>query len=219
MTCQACEDLIQLHLDGVASPGDLERHLYACPDCAAERLAIERLVEGVRRLRPPAVPADVTERITADVLADRRVQGEPDWRWRAAVAVFALAASVAISLVAWAVWPGQSPTLQPRVVAEQPASLRDSMAEAQSAVVALTSRTANETVETTSQLLPLVAPSDLEAMAAMAGPIDPAMEPLREATSGVGAAVAPVADSARRAVGLFFRDLPMGRAPGDKNPG
>jgi hypothetical protein len=217
MTCQACENLLQLHLDGVASPGDLERHLYACPDCAIERLAIERLIQGVPRLRPPAVPADVTERLVSVALAESMVRPEADWRWRVAVASFTLAASVALLLVAWAVWPTQSPHVQPQVAAEQPASLRDSMAEAQSAVVALTSRTANETVETTSQLLPLVAPGDLEA--AMAGPIDPAMEPLREATSGVGAAVAPVADSARRAVGLFFRDLPMGRAPGDKNPG
>jgi hypothetical protein len=217
MTCPACEALLQLHLDGAASPGDLERHLRACPDCAADRLAVERLVAGVSRLRPPAVPSEVTERLTALVLADETARPRPGWRWRAAVASLALAASVALVVTAWALWPAQPPVTQPRLVAdEQPPPLRDSMAEARSAVAALTTRTASETVETTSQLLPMVT---IEPMGPVAPPIEPAMEPFLEATSGVGAAVAPVADSARRAVGLFLRDLPLGRPPGDKNPG
>ncbi|MFO0841162.1 MAG: hypothetical protein U0797_02035 [Gemmataceae bacterium] len=214
MTCRACEELLQLHLDGVASPGDLERHLYACPTCAVERLVIERLLDGISRLRPPAVPPDVTERLVAAALAESAVRPEPAWRRHALAAGFSLAASVVVAITAWAWWPiaPPLPSISPAVVAAPPSPLRDSVAEAQLAVAALTSRTASETVETTSRLLPSVALDPME-------PTAPAVEPLLAASSGVGAAVAPVADSARRAVGLFLRDLPVARAPGDKNPG
>ncbi|MBY0229183.1 MAG: hypothetical protein K2W96_07900, partial [Gemmataceae bacterium] len=45
-------------------------------------------------------------------------------------------------------------------------------------------------------------------------PEPPSLGPLADAAGDVQAGLAPVADSARRAVNLFFRDLPMGRDPG-----
>lgn len=210
MTCRVREDLLQRHFDGDGSPGDLERHLDTCPACAAERAAITRFVNGLSRLRPPTVPPDLTDRVTAHVLAE--AMPRPFLRWRrVATATLAAAAVLAVAVGAWALRPTPS-TPAPAAIAELPAPLRGSVAEAQSAVVALTSRTATETVESTSRLLPNVSLDPSE-------PTAPAVDPLLEATSGVGAAVAPVADSARRAVGLFLRDLPMARASGDKNPG
>jgi hypothetical protein len=71
--------------------------------------------------------------------------------------------------------------------------------------VALTSRTADEAVGRTRGLLPRVS-----------GPIAPRAEDLlgapartlRGTAAGVTSGLAPLTDSARRAVGLFFRDLP-----------
>jgi hypothetical protein len=93
------------------------------------------------------------------------------------------------------------------------------MAEAGTAVVSLTSRTASETVDRTSVLFPLIQQTALESLDPMTTPLDPPLEPFREATAGVSAGLAPVADSARRAVGLFLRDLPVGRPATDKKPG
>jgi hypothetical protein len=79
------------------------------------------------------------------------------------------------------------------------------MAEAGTAMAALTTRTASETVDQTRSLLPLLPTSTVEVLS------EPPLEPLREASEGVSAGLAPVAEHARRAVGVFFRDLPMGR--------
>jgi hypothetical protein len=84
---------------------------------------------------------------------------------------------------------------------------RDSVAEASNAVASLTSRTASETMDQTASLLPLLPSPTLEPIST--GPAS--IEPLREASAGVSAGLSPVTDSARRAVGLFLRDLPMGR--------
>jgi hypothetical protein len=79
------------------------------------------------------------------------------------------------------------------------------------AVASLTTRTAGETVERTKVLLPAVEPSlgkfDLPPA------LDEPTRSLRGAGEGV-TALEPVADSARRAVGLFVRDLsPVEAAP------
>jgi hypothetical protein len=220
MSCQAWQDLLQHHLDQTGAPDELERHLTSCPDCARERPTIQRLLDGLRLLHPPTPPADLADRITTRVLAEARHRPVHRWRRRAAPLVALAAAAAILLLLGLRLWRPGSPSPDPRVpdpdaiVQPKPAApLRDSMEGAQSAVVALTSRTASETVETTATLLPLVPPTTLEPLTPRTTSIEPPMEPFREATSGVSATVAPVADSARRAVGLFLRDLPMGRAP------
>jgi hypothetical protein len=50
-------------------------------------------------------------------------------------------------------------------------------------------------------------------------PLKPSAEPYREAGAELSAGLDPVANSARRAVGLFLRDLPGGAKPAPKaNP-
>ncbi len=109
--------------------------------------------------------------------------------------------------------PAPSPEPPPLAQAPEPspepprATLRDSVAEAGSAVAALTTRTADETVANTKSLLPVVTdptPGKIE----LEPPPDPPARSLRETGEGVTAGLAPVADSARRAVGLFLRELP-----------
>ena len=74
-------------------------------------------------------------------------------------------------------------------------------------MAALTTRTADETVAKTKGLLPVVTdpiPDKIDPET----PTDRPARSLSETGEGVTAGLAPVADSARRAVGLFLRELP-----------
>ena len=88
------------------------------------------------------------------------------------------------------------------------------MAEAGSAVAALTTRTADETVAKTKVLMPVMTDPSLAALDLDPSPLDPSARSLRDAGEGVTAGLEPVTDSARRAVGLFLRELP----PMDAHP-
>ena len=74
------------------------------------------------------------------------------------------------------------------------------------AVASLTTRTADQTVDQTRILFPIV-PSTSLADLDLVPPEAPA-KPLREAGENLTAALSPVAASARRAVDLFLRDVP-----------
>jgi hypothetical protein len=91
--------------------------------------------------------------------------------------------------------------------APAPPSLRENVEEATSAVASLTRRTAGETVEQGRLLLPAVSLPAPE-QAALAEPLEPPVESLRQAGQGVTTSLAPVTTSARRAVDLFLRDIP-----------
>jgi Putative zinc-finger len=215
MNCPECQDLLQDRLDG-APPGDpaeVDRHLASCPECRAWYAAARRLEEGLRFLGPAAPPADLADRITGRVLAERR--SRLAWRGRLRTAV-ALAAGVLLMLIMGRSRPPDPPPApNPPPVAVAPAepdrppeSLRDSMAEAGSAVVDLTRRTADETVGQGRLLLPVVVAQAERSDGGRPGPMDPPLRSLRTAGQGVSSGLEPIADSARRAVDLFFHDIP-----------
>ena len=231
MNCHTWQDLLQQHLDGAAPPEALDRHLLDCPDCGSVRAEVRRLLDGLARLRPPRPPADLADRLTAGLLVEVRARRARARRRRVgSLAGLAAAAAVLLTVGLWSWWPVSGgnldlkPALDDSLVArtrpnasERPAApLRDSMAQAGRAVAALTSRTASNTMERTSTLLPLVSGSAIDPLTGGDAAGEPQLEPLREAADGVSAGLAPVADQARRAVNLFFRDLPMSR---DERPG
>jgi hypothetical protein len=224
MSCRAWEELLQQHLDGEGQPDSLDQHLDHCADCSAHRPGIHRLRAGLELLRPALPPANLEERITARLLTETAPRPLALWKRRfPPLAGLAAAAALLLAVGLW-VWQSSGlpnhpehaggPAVRPEPPKEPPAlpaePLGDSLGQARSAVVALTSRTASETVDRTSTLLPLVRQSSLEPLAPMSTPLEPPLEPFREATSGVSAGLAPLADSALRAVGLFLRDLPGG---------
>jgi hypothetical protein len=225
MSCHAWQQLLQQHLDG-GCDGELEHHLRSCPDCASEQPALRRLLDGIALLAPASPPIGLADRIAGQLAAEVRRQRQLRRR-RLLGSLGALAAAAALLLVvgirSW--WPVQGegthkPEAQARGTEEplpRPRSgeggkepLRDSLAQAGTAVASLTTRAASETMDQTASLLPRLPAPSLEPIAPDSAPI----EPLREASAGVSAGLAPVADSARRAVGLFLRDLPMGRNGG-----
>jgi hypothetical protein len=216
MNCRDCHDLLQERLDGAAGdPAALDRHLKECPECAALAAAADRLAGALPLLAPPAPPSYLAARIVQRVAQDRRARRHKRRRW-ASAGTLAVAASllVAIGLRAWRPAP-PGPAPQPQAAKVEPApagpdTLRESVAQARSAVAALTGRTADEAVARTRVLLPDLGRPSLEEID-LAPPLEGTAPPLREAGQSVSAGLAPVADFSRRAVGQFLRDLsPMG---------
>jgi anti-sigma factor RsiW len=225
MNCLQSHQLLQQRLDGDAvSNAGLDEHLAACPQCQALHAAAARLQAGLRLLPVPAPPPGLNARIVAQVRADRRRRSV-----RLVLALSAVAAGLLVACLLGYSWVHS--TLAPAVpgppapVAEGPEppepvpvpSLRDSVAEAGSAVVNLTRRKADETVGQTRLLWPAVTPPGLEPPDTLTEPLDPPARSLREAGQGVSAGLEPVTSSARRAFDLFLREIPpMG---GEDKPG
>lgn len=216
MKCSNYQAWLQSHLDGgqCGDPADFESHLRACPDCSALDRAAQQLRDGLLALTPPCPPSDLANRITARVIAGRLRS-----RRRRVAAWAGLAAGVLVAVGLGLGWSRLFPSKPARpetpaiVVAQKdetpapPVHLRESLAEAGSAVASLTGRAADETVGPTRLLIPsLPRPEPGAAGSARS---------LREAGQGVSEGFEPVTESARRAVGLFFRELPMKQ---DKRP-
>jgi len=137
---------------------------------------------------------------------------------RLRVAVLALAASMLIALGVALRWFMPTPTpVQPDVAQKQPetpvvpapepvAGLQDSVVQAGSALTALTARTAEAAVERTWSLVPRVPVPMVEPMA-IQSPVEAPGRPFVEAGHTLSTGLEPVTSSARRAVGLFLRDL------------
>jgi hypothetical protein len=212
MNCQDFHHLLQRRLDG-AAPGPAsgyEEHLRSCRACATLDGAARRLAEGLRLMPPPAPPPDLAERIVARALRLRRRR-----RGRRVVVPLALAACLLVAITARLYWgqrhratpsPATEPTQIARPQEESPdrGGLRDSVAEAGQAVASLTSRTASSALSSARWMLPEVSPPQV-----LPQPLEPPARTLRQAGEGVRAGLEPVTGSARRAVGLFLRELPM----------
>jgi hypothetical protein len=84
-------------------------------------------------------------------------------------------------------------------------ALRSAVAEAGEAVASLTSRTADQALDNTRLLMPVVSGPRFDDVEL---PGDATARPLREAGQNLSVALGPVAASARRAVDLFIRELP-----------
>jgi hypothetical protein len=208
MNCTDWENLLQERLDGgpAADRPGLEPHLAACPSCRERHAAARRLEEGLRLLAPPAPPAGLSGRVAARVLDDRHARLRR--RHRLLRTVAAVAAAVLLVFLTVRDRPSPPEPVPPVVAALQaPApspSLRDSVAEASTAVVDLTRRTADETVGQGRLLVPVVVGTPPDA----AGDPQSSVHSLREAGQGVSTGLDPVTDSARRALDLFLRDIP-----------
>ena len=87
MSCFEYQQRLQRRLDGAPDPETAvsARHLAECAECRALEAAVGRLEEGLR-LRPPAPPAGLVERIVERILTDRRDRTRLRWRPYAAAA-------------------------------------------------------------------------------------------------------------------------------------
>jgi predicted anti-sigma-YlaC factor YlaD len=207
MNCTECLGLLQERLDGV-TPGDpagLDRHLAACPDCRDWYAAVGRLEAGVRLLPAVAPPDDLAARITGRVLADHRArQRRRDWMRRGA----ALAASLLLVFLIGRGRPTVEPLPVPSTEPRETESLRDTVADAGSAMVGLTRRTADETVVQGKLLLPVVVAQPPLGERAVPDAVEPPVRSLRAAGQGVSTGLEPITTSAHRALDLFLSEIP-----------
>lgn len=221
MNCLESRELLHTQLDGDNfDRSALEGHLASCPECTSLHAAAGRLLEGLRLLPPVLAPEGMGEQMVALVLADHRAHSRRRW----AVRITAAAAALLVAALGAYYWPRpvENTPIPPGPLVEQPLqpatpSLRDSADEAKSAVVNLTLRKADETVAQTRRLWPAVTPPSLGPPDALTDPLEPPVRSLREAGQHVSAGLEPVTNSARRAFGMFLRELPpMG---GEDKPG
>ena len=217
MNCLDCQELIQRCLDGEPTPSegdDFATHLILCADCRDQYAAAQCLLDGLRVLPPCQPPAGLLERICRQVMVEQaRVA-----RFRRPLVGSVVAAS--LLMLSWAVYTASravsvADTQARRTGAPLPgaptdsSSLHRSIQEAGLAVVALTRRTADETMDQTKLLFPVSVP---QAHVGDAGELWQALKPpadsFRELQEAMATGLEPVATSARRAVGLFLREIP-----------
>jgi hypothetical protein len=210
MDCVECQELMQRYLDGepdALGRAGLAAHLSICPDCRDWYAAAQCLLDGLRFLSPPQPPAALMEQICRQIVAER-VRAARFRRLRVISAVAAgllLVCSAAyLGLRAISKVDTQAELTRLRPDRSLP-SLQHRIEEAGLAVVALTRRTADETMSETKLLLPMNIP---QASVGDSQELEHALEPpaqsLWEIQEGMTAGLEPVATSARRAVGFFL---------------
>lgn len=217
MNCRLAQELLQQSLDGVSieSPEWLA-HLRECSDCRALVSAGRRLQDGLRLLTAPVPPPGLAERITERVLRDRR-RARQRIRRRWAVSL-ALAAGLLVALSLRLDWNGTrrrellpDSTLASRPQAltnsAQTPTLRQSAAELGEVFAELSNETAQEAVGQTRRWVANVPSPELLRIDLAA--MGPSNHSLREAGEGVSEGLEAVTTSARRAVDLFWRELPV----------
>jgi Putative zinc-finger len=220
MNCHECEEWLQRRLDGdPAAAVELEEHLAGCPSCRQQHQAAVLLLEGLQGLKRSLRHRNLTGSILTRVAMDRRAQR----RLRVRMAGGALAACLLLAALAGYLWlPGSDtrrpvasgtelPAPAPQAVARAP-SLTTSVAEARAAVASLTERLADKGKEQAQRWWP-VGPLDvsqaLPRVAELETPLDPAAKSLLQTGQGMSEGLQSVAQSARRAVAYFMRELPL----------
>jgi hypothetical protein len=228
MNCPDCHDLLQQYLDtGIApDPARLEPHLAVCEDCRGHHSAALRLAEGLRLLARPVPPAGLAGRIVGNVLGQHQAALRFRRRLRIAVAV---AAGLLFLLFAGSQGLFGPQEKEPQQVDNGPApshpkkdktpgvsppaaSLGQSFTDAGTAALALTLRTADETVDEARRWLPPAAPlPDPIPVRKAADPLKPVWKPLtqafRQAGHSVSEGLQPVTSSAPRAMDVIWRVL------------
>ncbi|MBL8795512.1 MAG: hypothetical protein JNM56_16525 [Planctomycetia bacterium] len=226
MNCSEAQDRLQQRLDGeaVIDRAALDRHLAQCADCRSLHTAAGVLETGLRRLPSIAPPARLQEALIGSLLAERNLKLRRQ-RWRS-VAALAAALLLTVGIGLYATGPEQvnryfagwfAPTLTtPAPVATTPAteptppeapSIRDGVAGAGTAVVSLTLRTTEETVEQTRLLTGTLPSPTLNLREVLPPPQDqPPLAVWQETGQRVTSGFEPVTSSARRAFRMFVRE-------------
>jgi hypothetical protein len=198
--CEPARAAVQRFLDGDPNwdRPEVAAHRAGCVDCR-EELALARRLPGL--LTPPAIPVPFADRVLGAVA----VRGRRRRALRYAALGAALAASILVAAVA--LRPAPQTISESRSVAARPRGadaaggtkpLGEAVTEARDALVSLTRRTAAETRDTSTSLIPSPRLPDMP-------DTGDGLEPLADAQAGAARSVEPIRTSARRALNLFLR--------------
>jgi hypothetical protein len=230
MNCLECQEILQRRLDGdgTAPNPALDQHLAQCAPCRERHAAARRLLDGLRALPRPTLPAAFAARVVSAVLRDRE-------RRRARVrrslyVTAALAASILFMLlVAYLRQPnlGDGKTEPGPMVQEGiprndivppvgdhkkgPEKKGERHDQKGDTFASLTGRLADKTLDQARVLW--TAANPVEGLPVGELPsvkeLEPAAEPLRQAKQDATESLNTVTHSARRAFDYFARELPM----------
>jgi hypothetical protein len=199
--CELFLERVNAVLDGEAAASELASdHAQTCRDCRELAAAARLLASAGPALRVlPTVPAGLTPKLVTAMTRRRRRVWLP-----------ALAACVAVFGGAWFLRP-VGPAV-PDVATQNPSGAAGPTKPTpvprvadQFAAVASVARSASEKATAPARLL---SAPNLKLAAAR-----PAADPLATLNTAGKTAAAPVADTTRRAVGLFLRDLGLSAKP------
>jgi hypothetical protein len=221
MNCADFKDWLRRRLDGETQHdhAEVDRHLADCSPCREWQAAARRLGDGLRLLAPPTPPVGLSNRIVAEVLAERRAALR--FRRRRLISVAVAASLLVTALIGYPWWASLRSPINPdsphaAVKLNAPdlpsatPSLGESFAEASSAVVSLAKKTKDETMEQTRLFWPNPVPApELVKTEALQPALDPSAQGLRELEQGVSLSVEPVTSSLRRWGGMVLKTLPM----------
>jgi hypothetical protein len=198
--CEPARAALQRLLDGdVDWDGpDAAGHRVSCVDCR-EELALARSL--AREVRAAVVPIDLAGKVLSAAVTDRRRR--PVRRYASVSGV--LAASVLVAVMVLHPAPqtvSETPTFAAATRKSEPSAqskpLGEAVSEARDALVSLTRRTATETRDSSTSLIPNPKLSDKPIASS-------GLEPLADAQAGASRSVEPIRSSARRALNLFLR--------------
>jgi hypothetical protein len=208
--CAAFEAVVNAVLDRELGTDALESdHAAGCAACRSLAAAARQLRSTPFTLPEP--PPGLAGRIVTATVRDRRVR-----RRRFVGAV--LAASMLVGTAAYLMRPTPAepreivhvvPPAPPVVPEAPPPRVSDQFAEAGSAVVAITLRARDQTVNPTRTLIPPPEALTVPTAGALPG-IEPAAESLAGMPDAARSGIEPVTDKTRRAVNLFLRDVGLG---------
>lgn len=218
MNCNEFMEELQQRLDGeVCDDSAFDAHASTCETCRAHCESAQRMNQALFSQSRPMPPAGFTDRVVSLMLEDQRA------RRRQFRLTAALASAVAASLLFVLFLAGSRSNLRnpDNVTATATASIDKtaislpstsidaSVEEAGSALVALVSRTAEETVGQGRMLLPNLNSSPMfTELESWEPKFVPPTHTFQEAGQGVSSGLEPVTNSAVRAVHYFLRDLP-----------
>jgi hypothetical protein len=227
MNCRECQDWLQRRLDGevLAPPSALEQHLAECSSCRILHASGRVLRKGLKVFPAPVPPMNLSQRLAALVLEDRRTRRR---RVRLRLAITAaLAASVLVMALGGHFLPPvpRSTTSGLKHIAREstkeasiPIEKADasprigkSVEEARQAFASLSERWAERAKEQTKVFLSAATPIDIDMnkLSNVAVSLEPAAQSLQKAGQGALESLEPVAMSARRALTYFLNELPV----------
>ena len=170
-------------------------HPKTCADCR-RYASSARAIIGLADLPRPTPTAGFSNRVVIAALRERRVRA-----YRRVGAGLAVAAGLIVAVVL------SRPKPEPQYVQVQPPErVEDRLADAGSALAALTRRTADDVIGPARSLVPTLDAPTFSAAGFVPSEAEPAVEALAEIPQAAQAGFEPVTNSARRAVALFLRD-------------
>ncbi len=194
--CDLFAEIVQSVFDGERPATALDAaHAVHCEACRELADSAKALALGIDALARAIPPRDFSADVVPVVLAERR-RGR--FVRRSTIAA-ALAASVVAAVVMLPKFPdGRAVAVrEPAPAPAKPPAVEESLREAGTAFVSLTKRTAVETLAPARSLLAGIELPDTA----------PAVVPPAPESPAASSPIAPITNTARRAINLFIRDV------------